>query len=68
MVISWDYGKRKEGFSGKIGNDRGIEVKGKKEYVYWIMGGMVVKRGKNKGLGNYVEVGDGDFSCMYGDL
>lgn len=29
---------------------------------------MVVKTGKNKGLGNYVEVRHGDFTSIYGHL
>ena len=49
-------------------NHRGIDLKGNNDYVYSIMPGMVVKTGKNKGLGNYVEVRHGDFTSIYGHL
>ena len=54
--------------TGKIANHRGIDLKGNNDYVYSIMPGMVVKTGKNKGLGNYVEVRHGDFTSIYGHL
>lgn len=68
MVIIFYYGKRKDLFIGKIVNYRGIDFKGNNDYVYLIMLGMVVKIGKNKGLGNYVEVCYGDFIFIYGYL
>ena len=68
MVITSHYGKRKDPFTGKIANHRGIDLKGNNDYVYSIMPGMVVKTGKNKGLGNYVEVRHGDFTSIYGHL
>lgn len=68
MVITSHYGKRKDPFTGKVANHRGIDLKGNNDYVYSIMPGMVVKTGKNKGLGNYVEVRHGDFTSIYGHL
>ena len=68
MVITSHYGKRKDPFTGKTANHRGIDLKGNNDYVYSIMPGMVVKTGKNKGLGNYVEVRHGDFTSIYGHL
>ena len=69
MVITSHYGKRKDPFTGKIANHRGIDLKGNNDYVYSIMPGMVVKnRKKTKGLGNYVEVRHGDFTSIYGHL
>lgn len=68
MVITSHIGKRKDPFTGKIANHRGIDLKGNNDYVYSIMPGMVVKTGKNKGLGNYVEVRHGDFTSIYGHL
>ena len=68
MVITSHYVKRKDPFTGKIANHRGIDLKGNNDYVYSIMPGMVVKTGKNKGLGNYVEVRHGDFTSIYGHL
>ena len=47
MVITSHYGKRKDPFTGKIANHRGIDLKGNNDYVYSIMPGMVVKTGKN---------------------
>lgn len=68
MVITSNYGVRKDPFTGKTANHRGIDLKGNNDYVYSIMPGMVVKAGKSKGLGNYVEVRHGDFTSIYGHL
>lgn len=46
MVITSHYGKRKDPFTGKVANHRGIDLKGNNDYVYSIMPGMVVKQEK----------------------
>ena len=68
MVITSKYGVRKDPFTGKPKVHKGIDLKGNNDYVYSIMPGVVIKTGKNKGLGNYVEVKHGDFTSIYGHL
>lgn len=68
MVITSKYGVRKDPFTGKPKAHKGIDLKGNNDYVYSIMPGVVTKTGKNKGLGNYVEVKHGDFTSIYGHL
>lgn len=68
MVITSNYGIRKDPFTGKERAHKGVDLKGNNDYVYSIMPGIVTKTGKNRGLGNYVEVKHGDFTSIYGHL
>lgn len=68
MVITSNYGIRKDPFTGKAKSHKGVDLRGNNDYVYSIMPGVVTKAGKNKGLGNYVEVKHGDFTSIYGHL
>ena len=68
LIITSEFGKRKDPFTGKVANHRGIDLKGNNDYVYSVMPGIVTKAGKSKGLGNFVEVKHGDFTSIYGHL
>lgn len=68
LVITSSYGTRKDPFTGRSANHRGIDIRGNNDYVYSIMPGVVTKAGKTKGLGNYVEVKHGDFKSTYAHL
>ncbi|ADY38188.1 Peptidase M23 (plasmid) [Phocaeicola salanitronis DSM 18170] len=68
MIVTSKYGKRKDPFTGKIATHKGVDLRGRNDYVYSIMPGIVTKTGKNRGLGNYIEVQHGDFTSIYAHL
>lgn len=68
IIVTSNYGNRKDPFTGKDRVHKGIDLRGNNDYVYSIMPGIVSKVGKNKGLGNFVEVKHGDFTSIYGHL
>ena len=68
VVVTSGYGKRNDPFTGKLRFHSGIDLYANNNYVYSIMPGRIIKAGKNKALGNYVEIRHGDFQSIYGHL
>ena len=68
LVITSEYGYRNDPFTGKRKFHKGIDFAADYNYVYSIMPGKIVKSGKNKGFGNFVEIEHGDFRTIYAHL
>ena len=68
LIITSPFGRRTDPITGKKAYHKGIDLRGNNDYVYSVMPGIVTKAGKNKGLGNYVEIKHGDFTSLYAHL
>ena len=54
ITITSPYGRRKDPFTGKRSNHKGLDLQANGEEVYAMMPGEVVKVGSDKRSGNYV--------------
>lgn len=68
IVVTSGFGYRPDPFNGKIRLHKGIDLYTDFYYVYSIMPGKVIKAGKNKMLGYFVQVDHGDFKSISGHL
>jgi len=68
LKINSKFGYRSDPFTGKRTFHRGIDLDADFNYVYSIMPGKVIKSGKNKTLGEFVQVEHGEFMTTYGHL
>ena len=68
VVPTSNYGWRDDPITGKRKFHRGIDIAADYNYIYSVMPGKVIKSGKDKGLGNFVEIKSGDFRIIYGHL
>ena len=68
MIITSRYGIRTDPFTGKRASHKGIDLKGRNDYIYSIMPGKVTKTGRSKSLGKFIEIKHGDFISIYGHL
>jgi murein DD-endopeptidase MepM/ murein hydrolase activator NlpD len=68
MVITSSYGMRTHPIDGKAKQHKGIDLRANNDYVYSVMPGKVTKTGKDKKLGNHIEIEHGDFRTIYGHL
>lgn len=68
MQVTSGYGMRKHPIDGKMKEHKGIDLRANNDYVYSVMPGKVTKAGKDKKLGNYIEIEHGDFKTIYGHL
>jgi len=62
------FGYRSDPFTGKRTFHRGIDLDADFHYVYSIMPGRVVRSGKNRTLGEFVQVEHGEFVTTYAHL
>lgn len=68
MVINSPYGMRTDPIDGTTKMHKGIDLNAYNDYVYSVMPGHVVKAGKSRTYGNYVEIEHGDFRSLYAHL
>jgi murein DD-endopeptidase MepM/ murein hydrolase activator NlpD len=67
-AINSPYGYRTDPISGKRKFHRGVDMKADFNCVYSVMPGKVVKSGRNRELGEFVQVEHGEFMTTYGHL
>lgn len=65
VTITSPYGRRKDPFTGKRSNHKGLDLQANGEEVYAMMHGEVVKVGSDKRSGNYVTIRHGDYTVSY---
>lgn len=68
IIITSRYGKRIHPTTGKKDFHKGIDMRAKSNYIYSVMPGKITKTGKNRLLGNYVEIEHGKFKSLYAHL
>lgn len=68
MKVTSRYGMRKHPIDGQMKEHKGIDLRANNDYVYSVMPGKVTKTGKDKKLGNYIEIEHGDFKTIYGHV
>ena len=68
IIINSPYGERIDPIDGTTRRHNGIDLAAYNEYVYSVMPGRIVKTGKNRSYGNYVEIEHGDFRSLYAHL
>ena len=65
ITITSPYGRRKDPFTGKRSNHKGLDLRARNEEVYAMMPGEVVKVSSDKRSGNYVTIRHGDYTVSY---
>ena len=65
ITITSPYGRRKDPFTGKRSNHKGLDLRARNEEVYAMMQGEVVKVSSDKRSGNYVSIRHGDYTVSY---
>jgi murein DD-endopeptidase MepM/ murein hydrolase activator NlpD len=66
--ITSPFGMREHPITGDMQEHRGVDLRARNDYVYAIMPGQVVRAGRDRRLGNFVEIQHGDFRTIYGHL
>ena len=59
IIVTSPYGRRKDPFTGKRSNHKGLDLRARNEEVYAMMPGEVVKVSSDKRSGNYVAIHHG---------
>lgn len=65
IIVTSPYGRRKDPFTGKRSNHKGLDLRARNEEVYAMMPGEVVKVSSDKRSGNYVAIHHGDYAVSY---
>lgn len=65
ITVTSPYGRRKDPFTGKRSNHKGLDLRARNEEVYAMMPGEVVKVSSDKRSGNYVAIRHGDYTVSY---
>ena len=65
IMVTSPYGRRKDPFTGKRSNHKGLDLRASGEEVYSMMSGEVVKVSSDKRSGNYVSIRHGDYTVSY---
>lgn len=65
IIVTSPYGRRKDPFTGKRSNHKGLDLRARNEEVYAMMPGEVVKVSSDKRSGNYVAIHHGDYTVSY---
>lgn len=68
IKVNSNFGYRNDPFTGKRKFHNGVDLDADFNYVYSIMPGKVVKSGKNKSLGEFIQIEHGEFRTTYGHL
>ena len=68
IQITSPFGMRQHPITGRMTEHRGVDLRARNDYVYSIMPGTVVRAGRNRTMGNFVEIQHGDFRTIYGHL
>ena len=64
-IVTSPYGRRKDPFTNKRSNHKGLDLRANGEEVYAMMPGEVVKVVADKRSGNYVTIRHGDYTVSY---
>lgn len=65
IMVTSPYGRRKDPFTGKRSNHKGLDLRASGEEVYSMMSGEVVKVSSDKRSGNYVTIRHGNYTVSY---
>ena len=65
IIVTSPYGRRKDPFTGKRSNHKGLDLRARNEEVYAMMPGEVVKGSSDKRSCNYVAIHHGDYTVSY---
>lgn len=65
ITVTSPYGLRKDPFTSKQSNHKGLDLRANGEEVYAMMSGEVVKVSADKRSGNYVTIRHGDYTVSY---
>ena len=65
ITITSPYGRRKDPFTGKRSNHKGVDLRANSDEVYAMMPGEVIKVSSDKRSGNYVTIRHGDYTVSY---
>ena len=65
IIVTSPFGRRKDPFTGKRSNHKGLDLRARNEEVYAMMPGEVVKVSSDKRSGNYVSIRHGDYTVSY---
>ena len=65
ITITSPYGQRRDPFTGKRSNHKGLDLRANSEEVYAMMPGEVIKVSSDKRSGNYVTIRHGDYTVSY---
>ena len=68
MKVNSMYGYRTDPFTGKRTFHKGIDLDADFNYIYSIMPGKVIKSGKNRTFGEFIQVEHGEFVTTYAHL
>ena len=65
IIVTSPYGRRKDPFTGKRSNHKGLDLQARNEEVYAMMPDEVIKVSSDKRSGNYVTIRHGDYTVSY---
>lgn len=65
ITVTSPYGRRKDPFTGKRSNHKGLDLRANNEEVYAMMPGEVIKVSSDKRSGNYVTIRHGGYTVSY---
>ena len=65
IIVTSQFGNRKDPFTGKSAKHNGLDLRAKYEEVYAMMYGQVIKIGSDKRSGNYITIKHGDYTVSY---
>lgn len=65
ITVTSPYGRRKDPFTGKRSNHKGLDLLARDEEVYAMMPGEVIKVSSDKRSGNYITIRHGDYTVSY---
>jgi murein DD-endopeptidase MepM/ murein hydrolase activator NlpD len=68
LKINSPYGYRNDPITGKRKFHKGVDLDADFNYVYSIMPGKVIKSGRNRTLGEFIQIEHGEFRTIYGHL
>ena len=65
IIVTSPYGQRKDPFTGKRSNHKGLDLRARNEDVYAMMLGEVIKVSSGRRSGNYIVIRHGDYTVSY---
>ncbi len=65
IIVTSPFGRRKDPFTGKRSNHKGLDLRANSEDVYAMMPGEVIKVSSDKRSGNYIVLRHGDYTVSY---
>jgi murein DD-endopeptidase MepM/ murein hydrolase activator NlpD len=68
LKINSEYGYRTDPITGKRKFHKGVDLDADFNYIYSIMPGKVIKSGRNRTLGEFIQIEHGEFRTTYGHL